>query len=133
MEILTKACKKKKQFYLVENVLSVFFRKTHFELEDEYQGDYYVIRIDYSDGASLSRVKNALKGFNCTANPAINFQGTKVVVNRTMSEKIKKRLLGELTSVFKLKTIPEESEWLEQMHSTAGTYINTIFKMRDFE
>lgn len=133
MEVLTKPRKKKKQFYLVQNVLSAFLKNTHFELEDEYEGDYYLIRINYTDGLSLLRVKNVVKVFSCPANPGINFQGTRVVVERKMSEKVKNRLLSEVTSIFKLKTIPQEDDWLEQMHSTAGTYIHTIFNMRDFE
>lgn len=132
MEVLIKSTQKKRQFYLVENALTAFFRNTHFYLDSEYDSNYYIIRVEYCDGAALSRVKNAVKAFNCPANPSINFQGTKVLVTRTMSEHIKNKLLSELKSVFKLKEIPKENDWLEQMHSTAGAYINTIFNMRDF-
>lgn len=133
MVVLTSPPKKKQQFYLVQNILTAFFRNTHFELSCEYETDCYVIHVNYSDGVSLPRVKNAVKVFNCPANPSINFQGTKVIVTRTMSEKVKSKLLNELKSVFKLKEVPEEDDWLQQMHSTAGAYINTIFSMRDFE
>ncbi|HML65251.1 MAG TPA: hypothetical protein PKC55_10505 [Dysgonomonas sp.] len=132
MEVLAKSRKKEKQFYVVQNALMVSFRDTHFELDAGYDRDYYVIRINYTDGASLSRVKNAVRAFNCPSNPGINFQGTRVEVKRTMSAGVKKQLLNELKTIFKLKTLPEESDWFEPIKGTVGNYMDKIFSMRDF-
>ncbi|WP_165044952.1 hypothetical protein [Dysgonomonas sp. ZJ709] len=132
MEVLTKP-QKKKQFFLVSNVLTVFFTKTHFEMDSEYDGDYYVIRIRYTDGASLIRVKNAVKVFDCRANPAINFQGTKVIVERIMSPQIKNRIINEIKSVFAMDHLPKEDEWFQPIKGTIREYVDKIFSMRDFE
>lgn len=133
MEVLTKPPKKKNQYYLVQNVLTAFFSNTRFRLKTGYDGNYYVIHISYTDGASLERVKNAVKVFDCPANPEINFQGTRVVVKREMSGRIKKQLLNELKSVFKLKNLPKESDRFEPINGTVGNYVDKVFNMRDFD
>lgn len=132
MDVLERPKRKSKVFNEIQATLHVYFPKTRFEMNAYNNNDYKVIEISYTDGASLTRVKNAINPFRCPSNPGINFQGVKIKVNRNMSVGTKKQLLGELKSVFNLKIIPNEKDWVDTVNSTAGDYINKIFKMRDF-
>lgn len=125
--------KKSKVYSEIQITLHVFFPKTHFEMELFNGENCQVIRIGYEDGASLTRVKNAVRHFNLPANPSIRFQGIKIEVTRSMRARTKNLLLGEIKHIFNLKSIPSETDWISQVNSSAGDYIRKIFAMRDFE
>lgn len=133
MDVLTLPGQKSRAFGEIRAALDVYFPGTRFRMEARDEGDFLVIEISYTDGASLTRVKNALRSFNRPACADIRRQGVKTRVSRHMSAGTKKLLLGELRSVFNLKAIPKEEDFISRVDSTAGDYIGKIFNMRDFE
>lgn len=122
-----------RQLREIRNVLGVYFPKTHFEMNTYNNAGYKVIEVEYTDGISLIRVKNAVKGFDLRPNPEIHQLGMKVIVIRTMSERTKKLLLAEIKSVFAMKNLPGENDWFEPIQGTIRAYMDKIFNMRDFE
>jgi len=116
----------------IKAILGSHFPSTRFRYSLGYRHGYRRIIISYSDGASLSRVKNALRGFNLPACPAMHRPQTEVVVERTMSDRVRGLLLGEIRSVFALKTLPLESDPFSPIAGAVGDYIRKIFDMRDF-
>jgi hypothetical protein len=133
MEVLTPFKKKSNVISEIQAALRVYFPRMRFSMKTCNDKDYKVIEVSYTDGVSLTRVKNAVRPFECPANPAINFQGTRILIERKMSRNVKTQLLNELNTVFKLKCQPGESDWCEPVKDTAGNYIRRIFTMRDFE
>lgn len=125
--------KKSKAYSEIQITLQAFFPNTHFKMNFFNEENDQVIRIGYEDGASLTRVKNAVRHFNRPANPSIRFPGIKVEVKRAMKARTKNLLLGEIKTIFNLKTVPSETDWVSQVNSSAGDYIHKIFAMRDFE
>lgn len=133
MEVSTPTKRKSKVSGEIQTTLRVYFPRTRFSLKACNDRDYKVIKVSYTDGASLTRVKNAVSHFSFPSNPAIHFQGLRVEVSRNMSAGTKNLLLNELKSVFNLKAVPSEKDWVQAVNSTAGDYIRKIFRLRDFE
>ncbi len=121
------------QLRQIRNILGVYFPKVDFNYSTDYKDDYCCILIGYTDGASLIRVKNAVKGFELRPNPQIHKPGIRVIVRRAMSERTKILILGEIRSVFAMDRLPEESDWFEPIKGTIGDYMDKIFNMRDFK
>lgn len=125
--------KKSKAYSEIQITLQAFFPNTHFKMNFFNEENCQVISIGYEDGASLTRVKNAVRHFNRPANPSIRFQGIKVEFARAMRARTKNLLLCEIKTIFNLKTVPKETDWISQVNSSAGDYIRKIFAMRDFD
>ena len=131
-EVLTPPAQTR-QLRQIRNILGVYFPKVDFNYSTDYKDDYCCILIGYTDGASLIRVKNAVKGFELPPNPQINKPGLKVVIQRAMSERTKILILGEIKSVFAMDHMPKENDWFEPIKGTIRNYMDKIFNMRDFE
>lgn len=121
------------QLSRIRTILGVYFPKVNFNYSTDYKDDYCCILINYTDGVSLIRVKNAVKGFELRPNPQIHKLGIRVIVRRAMSERTKILILGEIKSVFAMDHLPEEGDWFEPIKGTIGDYMDKIFNMRDFE
>lgn len=133
MDVLDRPRRKSRVFNEIQITLNVCFPKTHFEIKTYNTQNYKVVEISYTDGASLTRVKNAVKSFNRPANSDIHSFGVRIDINRNMSHPTRNLILNELKSIFNLKVIPSTEDWVQPINSTAGDYINRIFKMRDFD
>ena len=121
------------QLRQIRNILGVYFPKVSFHYSSDYEDNYCRILIDYTDGVSLIRVKNAVKGFDLPPNPQIRKSGIRVIVRRMMSERTKNMILGEIKSVFAMDHLPKEGDWFEPIKGTIRDYMDKIFNMRDFE
>lgn len=131
-EVLTPPAQTR-QLRQIRNILGVYFPKVDFNYSTDYKDNYCCILIGYTDGASLIRVKNAVKGFELPPNLQIHKLGIRVVVRRMMSERTKNMILGEIKSVFAMDHLPKENDWFEPIKGTIRNYMDKIFNMRDFE
>ncbi|GAB6119005.1 hypothetical protein [Dysgonomonas termitidis] len=121
------------QLSQIRTILGVYFPKVNFNCSTDYKDDYCCILIGYTDGISLTRVKNAVKGFNLPPDPQIQKRGVKVIVERKMSQRIKNLIQGEIKTVFAMDHLPKEDDWFEPIKGPVRVYMNKIFNMRDFE
>jgi hypothetical protein len=117
----------------IKAVLGSHFPSTRFRYSLVCKDGYRRIIISYLDGASLTRVKNAVRGFNLPAHPSMHRPRTEVVVERDMSDRVRGLLLSEIKSVFGLQVLPRESDPFSPIGGTVGDYMLKIFHMRDFE
>lgn len=131
MEVLTKPEKRKGQSD-VRNILNVYFPKTEFEINTKFEDDCMYQTVSYTDGVSIIRVKNAVKGFDRPANTKMHVPGVKVIVKRQMSHKVRTLILNEIKSIFRMEDLPQENDWFSPMNGTVGDYMIRIFNMRDF-
>ncbi|GEM_PF-2215565 len=127
--VLPAGTKESKQ---IRNILRVYFPKIVFDCNVDYKGDYQCIYVSYTDGVSLIRVKNAVKCLNRPSDLQIQRLGVKVIVERTMSERIKDQIISEIKSVFRMEQLPKEDDWFEPIKGTIRNYMDKIFAMRDF-
>lgn len=112
--------------------LKVFFPSTSFQLTSKQEDLRTYITVNYTDGASKTRVRNIARQFAHAYPSGGEMIRVYVNIERKMSDTTQRGLLNEMRSVWKIKGNLSLEEHFEPVGSTVGNYLQRIFDMRDF-